>query len=64
MIKTRHVNEVLIGAPYPLTEEVLNHFKIDVVVQGKVHEGDHNSDPDNEVAKKHDIYKVGNANTC
>jgi hypothetical protein len=29
-----------------------------------VHEGDHNSDPDNEVAKKHDIYKVGNANTC
>ena len=52
------MNEVLIGAPYPLTEEVLDHFKIDVVVQGMVHEGDHDSDHF-AVARQRGIFKVG-----
>ncbi|CAG2165513.1 unnamed protein product [Oppiella nova] len=29
-----YVNEVVIGAPYSVTKELMNHFKVDVVVHG------------------------------
>jgi len=53
----RHVNEVVIGAPYPLSAEVLDHFKIDVVVRGLQHEGEHDIDP-HAVARQRGIFKV------
>lgn len=31
----KFVNEVVIGAPYCVTEELLDHFKIDVVCHGR-----------------------------
>ena len=33
----QHVHEVVIGAPYKITEELLDHFNIDLVVAGKTH---------------------------
>ena len=30
----RYVNEVVIGAPYTVTAETMDHFKVDVVVHG------------------------------
>lgn len=63
VLANRHVNEVLIGAPYPLTEEVLDHFKIDVVVQGMVHEGDHDSDH-YAVARQRGIFKEIDSGNC
>ena len=53
----RNVNEVVIGAPYPLTKEVLDHFNIDVVVRGMIHEGDHSVDAF-DVARSLGIFKV------
>jgi ethanolamine-phosphate cytidylyltransferase len=29
------VDEVVIGAPYKVTKELMEHFKVDVVVHGK-----------------------------
>ena len=52
------MNEVVIGAPYPLTEEVIDHFNIDLVVRGMVHDSEgHKGDP-YQVAKDKGIYKV------
>ena len=34
MLACRYVNEVVIGAPYTVTAETMDHFKIDVVVHG------------------------------
>ena len=31
----QYVDEVVIGAPYSVTKELIDHFKIDVVVHGK-----------------------------
>ncbi len=30
----KHVDEVVIGAPYKVTKEVMDHFKVDLVVHG------------------------------
>ena len=34
VLACRYVNEVVIGAPYTVTAETMDHFKIDVVVHG------------------------------
>ncbi|XP_072022777.1 ethanolamine-phosphate cytidylyltransferase-like [Amphiura filiformis] len=34
VLACRHVHEVVIGSPYKITEYLLNHFKIDIVVCG------------------------------
>ena len=31
----QYVSEVVIGAPYQVTSELMDHFKVDVVVHGK-----------------------------
>ena len=53
------MDEVLIGAPYPLTEEVLDHFNVDLVVQGKVLEGHQDHSDHFAVARQRGIFKVG-----
>ncbi|XP_065838995.1 ethanolamine-phosphate cytidylyltransferase-like [Oscarella lobularis] len=35
VLACRYVDEVVIGAPYRVTRELISHFKIDVVVHGK-----------------------------
>lgn len=35
VLACRYVDEVVIGAPYAVTKELMNHFKIDIVVHGK-----------------------------
>ena len=32
----RYVNEVVIGAPYVITRETMEHFNVDVVVHGEI----------------------------
>ncbi|KAL5250134.1 hypothetical protein ACHWQZ_G016011 [Mnemiopsis leidyi] len=58
VLANRNVDEVLIGAPYPLTEEVLDHFNVDLVVQGKVLEGHKDHSDHFAVARKRGIFKV------
>lgn len=31
----KYVNEVVIGAPYSVTKELMSHFKVDVVCHGQ-----------------------------
>lgn len=31
----KYVDEVVIGAPYAVTKELMDHFKVDIVVHGK-----------------------------
>jgi ethanolamine-phosphate cytidylyltransferase len=31
----KYVDEVVIGAPYTVTKEVMDHFKVDIVVHGQ-----------------------------
>ena len=31
----KYVDEVVIGAPYSVTKELMDHFKVDIVVHGK-----------------------------
>ena len=52
---------MVIGAPYPLTDEVLDHFNISVVVRGKIHEGHHDVDPF-QAAVNRGIFKVQSNN--
>ncbi|MCV4626454.1 hypothetical protein OFC18_30720, partial [Escherichia coli] len=35
VLACRYVSEVVIGAPYSVTAELLNHFKVDLVCHGK-----------------------------
>ncbi|XP_071476700.1 ethanolamine-phosphate cytidylyltransferase-like [Diadema antillarum] len=35
VLACKYVSEVVIGAPYKVTAELLDHFKVDVVVQGR-----------------------------
>ena len=35
VLACRYVNEVVIGAPYIITRETMEHFNVDVVVHGK-----------------------------
>jgi len=57
VLANRDVNEVVIGAPYPLTEEVIDHFNINLVVRGMLHDSEgHKGDP-YSVAKDKGIYK-------
>nr|XP_054762994.1 ethanolamine-phosphate cytidylyltransferase-like [Lytechinus pictus] len=59
VLACRYVDEVVIGAPYRVTSELLNHFDVDVVVQGKteIHPGADGSDPYEE-PKKRGIFQL------
>jgi glycerol-3-phosphate cytidylyltransferase-like family protein len=35
----KYVDEVVIGAPYAVTKELMDHFKVDLVVHGKTQVG-------------------------
>ena len=48
----------MIGAPHPLTKEVLDHFRVDVVVRGKVAEATNNPHDPFQVAQERGIFKV------
>lgn len=37
VLACRYVDEVVIGAPYKVTKELLEHFKVDLVVHGSTH---------------------------
>ena len=34
VLACRYVSEVVIGAPYKVTKELMDHFKVDVVLHG------------------------------
>ena len=36
VLACRYVNEVVIGAPYVITRETMEHFNVDVVVHGEI----------------------------
>nr|XP_054763001.1 ethanolamine-phosphate cytidylyltransferase-like isoform X1 [Lytechinus pictus] len=59
VLACRYVDEVVIGAPYRVTSELLDHFDVDVVVQGKteIHPGADGSDPYEE-PKKRGIFQL------
>ena len=40
VLSTRYVDEVVIGAPWNITKELITGFNIRIVVQGTVHKGD------------------------
>lgn len=35
VLACKYVNEVVIGAPYTVTEDLINHFKVDIVCHGQ-----------------------------
>lgn len=35
VLACKYVDEVVIGAPYSVTKELMDHFKVDIVVHGK-----------------------------
>lgn len=47
VLACKYVSEVVIGAPYVVTKELMEHFKVDVVVHGKtpVMAGENGEDP-------------------
>lgn len=47
VLACKYVNEVVIGAPYFVTEDLINHFKVDVVCHGQTHiaSDEHGLDP-------------------
>lgn len=57
VLACKYVHEVLIEAPYSITEEMIDHFKVDVVCHGKTSiELDEDGKHPYEVAKKLGIY--------
>lgn len=63
VLANRNVDEVVIGAPYPLTDEVLDHFNISVVVRGKIHEGHHDVDPFQAAVNRGIFKEIDSGNT-
>lgn len=47
VLACKYVSEVVIGAPYVVTKDLMDHFKVDVVVHGKTHVmfGENGEDP-------------------
>ncbi|XP_041474081.1 ethanolamine-phosphate cytidylyltransferase-like isoform X1 [Lytechinus variegatus] len=64
VLACRYVDEVVIGAPYRVTSELLDHFDVDVVVQGKteIHLGADGSDPYEEPKKRGILQLVDSGN--
>lgn len=53
VLACKYVNEVVMEAPYTITEELIDHFKIDIVCHGKIAiEPDENGRDPYEVAKE------------
>ncbi|CAG9764092.1 unnamed protein product [Ceutorhynchus assimilis] len=64
VLACKYVSEVVIGAPYKVTEDLMSHFKVDVVLHGEtsVMDDEDGSDP-YEIPKRHDKFmtlKSGN----
>lgn len=60
VLACRYVSEVVIGAPYSVTAELLNHFKVDLVCHGKteiVPDRD-GSDPYQEPKRRGIFYQI------
>lgn len=53
VLACKYVHEVVIEAPYSITEELLDHFKIDIVCHGKT-----NIEPDEEGRDPYEVAKV------
>nr|ACO12188.1 Ethanolamine-phosphate cytidylyltransferase [Lepeophtheirus salmonis] len=64
VLSYRCVNEVVIGAPYVVTKDLINHFKVDLVVGGEFpHSPDAETGKDPyEVPKELGKFKVVNSN--
>lgn len=47
VLACKYVNEVVIGAPYTVTEDLINHFKVDIVCHGQtlIADDEDNQDP-------------------
>lgn len=57
VLACKYVNEVVMEAPYTITEELLDHFKIDIVCHGKTQiEPDENGQNPYHVAKERGNY--------
>uniref|UniRef100_A0A8C8MB45 ethanolamine-phosphate cytidylyltransferase n=1 Tax=Oncorhynchus tshawytscha TaxID=74940 RepID=A0A8C8MB45_ONCTS len=65
VLACRYVSEVVIGAPYAVTRELLDHFKVDLVCHGKteVHPDKDGSDPYAEPRKKGILHTVDSMNS-
>ncbi|XP_054156496.1 ethanolamine-phosphate cytidylyltransferase-like [Oppia nitens] len=59
VLACKYVNEVVIGAPYSVKSDLMNHFKVDIVIKGntEIHPDVDGSDP-YEIPKQLGKYKV------
>lgn len=59
VLANKYVSEVVIGAPYSVTSEMMEHFRIDVVIHGStvIHADEDGTDP-YEVPKKMGKFKI------
>ncbi|CAB1344375.1 unnamed protein product [Coregonus sp. 'balchen'] len=65
VLACRYVSEVVIGAPYAVGKDLLDHFKVDLVCHGKteVFPDKDTSDPYAE-PKKRDIFRTVDSSNC
>ncbi|XP_041735056.1 ethanolamine-phosphate cytidylyltransferase-like isoform X1 [Coregonus clupeaformis] len=65
VLACRYVSEVVIGAPYAVTRDLLDHFKVDLVCHGKteVHPDKDGSDPYAEPRRKGILHTVDSMNS-
>ncbi|KAL0993469.1 hypothetical protein UPYG_G00108400 [Umbra pygmaea] len=65
VLACRYVSEVVIGAPYAVTKELLEHFKVDLVCHGKteVHPDKDGSDPYAEPMRRGILQTVDSLNS-
>ena len=53
----QYVNEVVIGAPYEVTQDLMDHFKVDVVCHGRTKISSNHGDP-YEIPKKMGKFEI------
>uniref|UniRef100_A0A6Q2WVH3 ethanolamine-phosphate cytidylyltransferase n=1 Tax=Esox lucius TaxID=8010 RepID=A0A6Q2WVH3_ESOLU len=65
VLACRYVSEVVIGAPYAVTRDLLEHFKVDLVCHGKteVHPDKDGSDPYTEPRRRGILHTVDSMNS-
>jgi ethanolamine-phosphate cytidylyltransferase len=57
VLACKYVNEVIIGAPYAVTEDLMEHCKVDIVLHGVTSVNSHHGDP-YAVPKKMNKFRV------
>ena len=65
VLACRYVSEVVIGAPYSVTKEMMDHFKVDLVCHGGTHVADDvdSSDPYAEPKRRNKFKLIDSGNS-